>query len=165
MDHNHSAKPGPAQIYQELRHQAFGVTAESLGVHSGDDQILGVIIESGIAGTVVTLVALVDGTISMYLPTGPIIIGSGEWPEARKAGANAIECGRHFAPEMRLVSDFNHPTEGSICFFVLGTEGVRSHMDTVEHLVDPFNPYNPFFLAANQLLTEVRLATERKRKS
>ena len=54
-------EPDSEQVYENMRQLAFNVTAEDLGLAIGPNQPIGVIVEFGMAGTIVTLAAFADG--------------------------------------------------------------------------------------------------------
>jgi len=74
-------------VYQGLRAMAMGVTPEQLGIEGEvpDGTLLGAIFEVGFETGTATLVALVDGTTSLYFNTGGGIIGAGVHDTVRAA--------------------------------------------------------------------------------
>ena len=88
----------PAEIYTELRSQALGATAQALGTK---EQTFGVIMETGYPEAVVTLIALSDGTASLYFSNGGGVIGAGCEIHVVVAGAAGGARGRG-QPGIRL---------------------------------------------------------------
>jgi hypothetical protein len=69
-----------ADVYRGLRAQALQLTAAQVGPA---DAVFGVLMETGYPEAVVSLVALSDGTASLYFSNGGGIIGTGGhliWP-------------------------------------------------------------------------------------
>ena|SRR5690349_15473798 len=80
-------KPNPSDVIRGLRQQALTVTSAELGLRpDGPDDVWGVVMETGYAEAVATLVVLAEGTTSLYFSNGGGVIGAGEHAAVREAG-------------------------------------------------------------------------------
>src|SRR5688572_16293166 len=76
-----------ADIYDGLRSMALGVDPESISVPDGEQWSGAAVaaMELDLAGGTATIVAIADGTVSMYLSSGGGVIGAGEHAAVRIA--------------------------------------------------------------------------------
>jgi hypothetical protein len=101
---------GPAgageQVYQGLRAQILGLDPATAGLRQGsvDRVIWGALMETGYRRGTATLVALADGTTSLYLSGGGGIIGGG----SHEAVATAT---KEYLAELEI-----HPSADTISF-------------------------------------------------
>ena len=77
----------PVEMYSGLREMVFSAKSEDLGLKAPPDgpAVWGLVMETGYPEAVMTLVALGDGTVSIYFSNGGGIIGLGEHPGPRQA--------------------------------------------------------------------------------
>jgi hypothetical protein len=74
-----------ADIYRRLREQVFAVDPLTIGIENdGSRNIYGMIMETGYEDAVVSLIAVGDGTVSIYFSTGGGILGIGEHDKPRQ---------------------------------------------------------------------------------
>ena len=115
-----------------------------------------VLMEMPVAKGVASLVAVADGSTSMYFSTGGGIIGGGERDANRKL-LLAVE---------KLLAGFvakDAPTKvlpNAISFVVLTFEGIRVARDTEERLKTKTSPLWPIFYLGHGVITSLRTATE-----
>ena len=155
-------EPDYEQVYENMRQLAFNVTAEDLGLAIGPNQPIGVIVEFGMAGTIVTLAAFADGAVSMYIKGGPVMIGAGEREAPRKAGLALVEVASKLVGEMAETDSFPLPEGSSMRFYARVPGRILTHEESVEELMAEGNHFGPLFLAANNLLTQIRILSEGK---
>lgn len=73
-----SGSPPPAQVYEELRTAALEVTEALIGTPPPEHpDVLGVVVDIPREGGTASVVAMADGTTSMYTSTGGGTIGAG----------------------------------------------------------------------------------------
>lgn len=72
-------KPDPAEAVTALRRQALTMSADELGLTptAAHPRVWGILMETGYPEAVATLVAIADGTASLYFSNGGGIIGAG----------------------------------------------------------------------------------------
>jgi hypothetical protein len=75
-----SSQPPPADIYDKLRNGVLATVPGELGMAPTADapRVWGVLLDMGMGNATATVVALADGTTSLYTSVGGGIIGGGE---------------------------------------------------------------------------------------
>lgn len=112
-------------------------------------------------GALVTLAAVADGTTSLYFSTGGGVIGGGEHESVRAANRKLlafIETG------LDLFVPIERPLEvmdGSVSFAVLTYEGLRGARDDEKKVEERRSPLWPAFYLGQDVITALRLATEK----
>ncbi len=143
----------PAEIYTELRSQALGATAEALGVK---DQTFAVIMETGYPEAVVTLVAICDGTASLYFSTGGGMIGLGDHEGPGVAARSLVAFADHNLEQLEPAADTSLPRPGYTRFFVLTRRGTLTAEAKEEDLGENRHVLSPLFYSAHELISEMR---------
>lgn len=67
-----------AEAYTGLRNLVFEATPSQLGLRPAPTEVWAVLMETGYPDAIVTLVAIADGTVSIYFSNGGGIIGLGQ---------------------------------------------------------------------------------------
>jgi hypothetical protein len=150
----------PAEIYTELRTQALGVTAEFLKTK---ERTFGVIMETGYPEAVVTLVALADGSASLYFSNGGGMIGLGHHEGPAVAARSLISFADHNLSKLVTAKDIQLPEPGDTRFFVLTQGGVLSAEAKEEDLGENRHVLSPLFYSAHELISEMRKVDEAKK--
>jgi hypothetical protein len=118
--------------------------------------------ELGLAGSraTVTIVAIADGTVSMYTSPGGGVIGAGEHAAVRGAGDRfrAVVAETHGL--LQHTQTFPLPTEGEVRFHArvgddrLTAAAPEAQLRTGRHML------SPLYDAGQDLITEIRLTSE-----
>ena len=151
----------PKEIYTDLRSMALSVDPASL--QTPPDEPWGgasvALMEIGVDRAVASVVAIADGTVSMYLSTGGGVIGAGEHEAVR---AEARRFRTVVADSRGLLSpsgDFPLPGPGEVRFQArIGDDGF-SGVAPESTLRAGRHPLSPLYAAGQDLLTEIRLAS------
>ncbi len=149
----------PAEIYTELRSQALGATAEALGVR---EQTFCVIMETGYPEAVVTLVAICDGTASLYFSTGGGMIGLGGHEGPAVAARSLVSFADYNLEQLEPAADTPLPRPGYTRFFVLTQRGTLTAEAKEEDLGENRHVLSPLFYSAHELISEMREVDEAK---
>jgi hypothetical protein len=149
----------PADVYTGLRQQVLSLTEDQLG----DDElagapILALLMETGYPEAVATLVAVVDGTSSLYFSNGGGLLGAGEHDAVAQASRRWLETGREFLDELAEVRDVPLPAEGMTQFVAVTPDGLRSAVAPEEELGEGRHGLSPLFYAGQDVITQIRLA-------
>ncbi|MFK7787650.1 MAG: hypothetical protein AB8B56_21185 [Crocinitomicaceae bacterium] len=150
--------------YQDMREMAFNMSWQELGLEKDDSTIAlyGVIMDWDMGSGIVTLVAYSTGDTSLYMSSGAGFIGAGRHEDVNQLVQGFIS---------ESASQINHaqpddsrdlPTNGDIIFHFLTTQGKFSQKDNIGSMEDQTSPNLPYFEAANQVITAIRIASERK---
>src|SRR5688500_6262255 len=81
----------PSEVYRGLRKQILEVKPQAIGLPANVDRPLAVLVEMGCPGAAATLVAVADGTASLYFSNGGGMIGAGAYVPVQQAGANLVK--------------------------------------------------------------------------
>ena len=157
MRRNGKPEKTQAQAYDELRRRLFAYDSKSLGLELTRTEPFGAVMELGMSGAVITFMALLDGTVSMYVRGGMSVIGAGTHEPAREAGFRFIEAAKEHAASMEASPAHPMPGEGRVRFYLLRDAGVLATEIGMPN--DPNEPLPPLFVAGNELITEIRLAS------
>jgi hypothetical protein len=148
----------PAEVYADLRHQVLGLTPDQLRNGAlGDAPILALLMETGYPEAVATLVAVVDGTTSLYFSNGGGFIGAGTHAAVAEASRRWLETGQEFLPRLSVITDPPLPTEGVTKFVAVTPEGLRGVVAPEEELGEERHDLSPLFYVGQDVITQIRL--------
>lgn len=147
--------------YVTLRSQALGFDPAGLEIQEGHwfgaSVALMEIAQS--AGTA-SLVAVADGTVSLYTTGGGGMIGAGEYLAVREAAERFLQAAADAAPSMIPTAEFPLPEPGHVRFHVRTPEGDVT-ADAAEALLRARrHQLGPLYVAGQDVITEIRLQTE-----
>lgn len=111
-----SRKPDP-DTYYALRDQILHLTRDRIGLPAPqhDTDVWAVLMDWGVTHGTATVVAISDGTASIYLSSGGGSIGGGKSHDSlRKAALQAVSIAAKFQPEMRPVANYPLPRQGQV---------------------------------------------------
>jgi hypothetical protein len=152
------AQPPPAEVYEGLRRQVLHLAPDQLGDPFADGPILALLMETGYPEAVATLVGVVDGSASMYFSSGGGIVGAGTHASVEEANRRWLEMGVAFLPALAVVKDPPLPAEGMTQFVAVTPQGLRAAVAPEEELGEGRHRLSPFFHAAQDVITQIRLA-------
>lgn len=147
----------PADVYTQLRSQALAVTAETVG---STEEVFGVLMETGYPEAVVTLVALADGTASLYFSNGGGVIGAGQHNGPAVAARSLVAFAAHNVKRLDPASDTPLPNAGCTRFYVLTRHGVLTAEAREADLGENRDALSPLFYSAHELIAEMRKIEE-----
>jgi hypothetical protein len=152
-----------AEIYQDLRQQLFTLTPSKIGISpDSPDQVLAVMMETGYQEAVATLVAIADGTVSLYFSNSGGMIGIGQHEGPRKASMALLSFSREFLKQASLTKSFPLPNRGKTRFYFLTYGGVRSTPEFDEkELGNGNSSLSPLFHKAQAVITQARMVNEK----
>lgn len=150
-------EPPPAEVYAGLRQQVLRLTPDQLGDGFADAPILALLMETGYPEAVATLVAVVDGTSSLYFSNGGGLIGAGTHAPVAEANRRWLETGQEFLPQLSAITDPPLPAEGVTQFVAVTAEGLRGAVAPAEELGQGRHGLSPLFYAGQGVITQIRL--------
>ena len=153
---------GPADIYLDLRSRALRLHPADVGIEPSHDQprVFGLVMDTGYPEGSSTLVALADGTTSLYLSSGGGVIGGGEHARVADAAVRLIGTAESAFDQMTVSEDEDLPRPGEVIIRALGfgeSRAVRAPEDDLGH---GRHEIAPVFHAAHDVITELRLIDE-----
>jgi hypothetical protein len=156
-----------ADVYEGLRGKLFGLEPSDVGFAPTGElpQVYGVVVETGHPGAVVTLVAMLDGTTSLYLSTGGGMIGAGEHPQVAAATHRLLESAQEHLTRLgddalRPSTSTSLPAEGQVMLHVLTYGGRLAATAAERELVRHRHQLSALFYAADDVMTQLRLLDE-----
>jgi hypothetical protein len=153
---------GDREAYRDMRSMALGIDPAAISMPDGARWTGALIaaMEIGLPEATATVIAIADGTVSMYLSSGGGVIGAGEHAAVR----GVAERFRTVVAENRGLLErtgvFAPPEIGEVRFHArIGDDRLtgaapESALKTGRH------PLAPLYAAGQDVLTEIRLATE-----
>lgn len=151
-----------ADAYGGLRNMVLTTKPESLGLRPRGSDVWGVVMETGYPGAVVSLVALADGTVSMYFSNGGGIIGLGPHPEPHRIGKELIASAQKFFLQASATKTFPLPKQSYTRFFFLTGNGVVSVEAKEDDLGNQRHALSPLFHQAHELISAIRVIDEKR---
>jgi hypothetical protein len=148
----------PVEVFSELRSQALRLTADQLGdAVPSEAAILALLMETGYPEAVATLVAVADGTTSLYFSNGGGFVGAGTHPTVAEASRSWLEAGRAFLPAFSDVTEPPLPNVGLTQFVAVTPDGLRGAVAPDDDLGGNRHELSRLFHAAHEVITQIRL--------
>ena len=151
-------EPVPAAAGRELRQKALTMPADTLGFRPSDrfPRVFGAIVEWPIGEHTATLVALMDGSASLYTTSTLAIIGGGQHERVRIAAMAFVEAAQPYAAQGIPAADTPYPAPGRVRFWLRSFESLLA-IDAEEHAVTSGRDrLSALFGAGQDVLTELR---------
>jgi hypothetical protein len=118
--------------------------------------------ETGFSHGSATLVALADGTTSLYLSSGGGVLGGHSHESVRRANAALLAEANRFRARLTPTSDFPLPATGGTHFYARTDSGILTGGGIDKDLGGGQHPLFPLFRAGHAVLSELRLVCEGK---
>lgn len=147
----------PADVYEALRRQVLHLTVGQLGEPFAGEPILALLMETGYREAVATLVAVADGTTSLYFSNGGGFVGAGTHPTVAEASRSWLEAGNTFLPALSDVTEPPLPDVGMTQFVAVTPDGLRGAVAPDDDLGVNRHELSPLFHAAHEVITQIRL--------
>ena len=147
----------PGAVERDLRNLALTTPPADLGLSpsAGHPNVFGVIMDTGFPESWVTLVALVDGTTSLYFGTGGGAIGAGEHESVRRETLALLSLAERYVQQLAAVDEFPLPPNGEVRFYLRTYAGARSAQAPQETLGAGAHALSPLFFAAHAVITAI----------
>jgi hypothetical protein len=146
-----------------LRQKLLSASPSDFGLAPTADlpHVWGAMMEMRVGKAVVSLVAVAEGSTSLYFSTGGGVIGGGEHESVRAASRKLlafVETGLDlFVPIERPLEVM----EKTVTFAVLTYDGLRGARDHEQKVQDRKSPLWPAFYLGQDVITALRLTTEK----
>jgi hypothetical protein len=156
-----TARPKGIEVYDGLRSMALGIDPATITIPDGVPWTGAAMaaMEMGTADAVATIVAIADGSVSMYLSSGGGVIGAGEHAAVRAAADRFRSVAADSRGLLQRTEDFPPPETGQVRFHVRTSDGSYSGGTAQAALGAGRHPLLPLFAAGQDLLTEIRLSS------
>lgn len=148
----------PAEVYSRLRSQVLELTPDQLGDSvSVDAPILALLMETAHPEAVATLIAVADGSSSLYFSNGGGFIGAGAHASVAEATRRWLEAGRAHLSELPAIVDPALPDEGMTQLVAVTAEGLHGVTAPEEELGEGRHGLSPLFQSGQDVITQIRL--------
>lgn len=156
----------PAAMSRELRSMVLALSAADLGLTRANypHEVWGVLMETGMQDWHYTVVALADGSTSLYISTGGGIIGAGGWPAVKAASKRFLTQGNHALDSSTPATSLEPPPLDTTRFFFLTFDGLRVGTAPEAALNKKNHPLAALFWAGQDVITAIRKATPPREK-
>jgi hypothetical protein len=152
----------PGGIYEELRSNVLGLDPASIQTPPGEP--LGgaavAAMELAVGAATATIVAVADGTVSMYLSTGGGVIGAGEHLAVRAEAQRFRTVAADSRGLLVRTAEFPRPGPGQVRFHALVADDRFTGVAPEALLRSGRHTLSTLYAAGQDLLTEIRLASE-----
>ena len=150
-----------ADVMKELRNKLL--TAKPDELLDGEDakaKVWGVLMDVSFPSGTATLVSIRDGTASLYTTSGGGVLGG---YIAREQAKEFVVAAEKHLKEMSLTESFPYPANGRVKFYVLTRDGVLTAEAGLNELGERKHKLWTLYYAADQVLTQLRLASEKNK--
>jgi len=157
-----STAPPPSAVRSTMRQHLLTGKASDFHVTLPQGRnVWGVVMELGYPDhATVSVIALADGNASISVSTAPREIVSGGSREAvRKAAKRMTETAEETVPHLQKAARFPEPKLDQVTFYILTRDGVVTDTATEEELAEGADPLSRLFMAGQDVITQLRLAS------
>ena len=158
-------KASPESVYEGMRNMVFSGTRERFGLPptSTPEEPWGVVMDWGVDRGTATVMALSDGSASIYLSGGGGYIGGQNQEAVKGAALKAIEVAREYAHQMQKTTEYNLPVAGEVIFYVLTDSGVFTASAKEVELRNQEHALGKLGNAMQDVVTQYRILEEYKK--
>jgi len=151
-----------AEVYTGLRNMVFTTAPVSIGLKPAADEVWGVVMETGYPKAVASLVALADGTVSLYFSNGGGILGLGPHPEPNRLGKELIVSAQRFVSQAKVTKVYPLPQPTYTRFYLLTGNGVVTVEAKEDDLGNQRDALSPLFYKAQNLISAIHVVDEQR---
>lgn len=151
---NASPRYKTVPIYDDLRSRALVLSAELAGARK-EDEVFGVLMETGYPEAVATLISARDGSASLYYSSGGGTIGAGGHDRPNAASRKLVAMAAAFLKHMTKTEKSPLPKEGFTRFYFVTRSGLFTAEVKEADLGEGRHVLSPVFYAAHELIHEI----------
>jgi hypothetical protein len=126
---------------------------------AGHERVWAVLMETGYPGAVASLIAIADGTTSLYFSNGGGIIGAGQRPSVREPAMRFIQLVDAHVGHLAVADQHPLPNLGRVRFYARTFTDVRTAEAAERDLAERRHPLSPLFYAGHAVISAVRMAS------
>jgi hypothetical protein len=158
--HTHSTagpRASTGNIYAGLRNLVLEGNRANFGLRPGSSptQPFAVVSDWGSDEGATTIVAVADGSASVYLSNGAGFIGGGQSHESiRVAALKTVDLAGAVQPRMHPATQFPLAPPGQVTFYAVTDQGVFAASASQDDLAGDHSPYSALAAAAHDILSE-----------
>lgn len=149
-----------ADVYNGLRDQVLQLKADAIGqTDTAQSKVFAVLMETGYPEAVATLVAVGDGSASLYFSNGGGIIGGGEHEPVRKVCGEFLMLAQDFVSKSNTTDVFPLPRKGNVRCYLVTRGAVYTFEAPEDDLGYERHPCSPLFHKGHELIAAIRQNT------
>lgn len=154
----------PDNRFLDLRNMALNVTPEQLQLSLPADQtkVFGVVMDWDLGDGTMTLITYQTGDASMYLSSGGGVIGGGQYETVSKASKEFVSMAQNYVNNASKTDTTTLPDKDCFKFYFLTNKGKFVAQETINNIENKSSKWLDLFENANNVITELRLTTEKK---
>jgi hypothetical protein len=148
----------------DLRAQLISSSPTQFGLKPTTElpRVWAALMDVGVPNGAASIVAVADGSASMYTSVGGGVIGAGEHPSGRQAAMHFLKTVESLLELMPVVREMPLPASGEYALVALSHDGTRRRVTAPEKaLQDGTGPMFAGFDAGLDLMTAMRLLQEK----
>jgi hypothetical protein len=151
-------------IYVDLRARVLTLDPTTAGLHSTEElpDVWGVLLETGYPDGSSTLVALADGTTSLYLSSGGGVIGGGQDDQVAAATKRLVAAAQQELETLTQAETQAVPTDGVVTIRVLTYAGPRAVSAPEVDFGEGRHPLSDVFYKAHEVIAALRLIEQQR---
>lgn len=145
-----------------LRARFLSLEAQSLGIEPSSEypRVFGAAMDWPVGEHIATLVALLDGTASLYTTSTFGIIGGAGHASVKNAAQRFVKAFNELLPETVATTTHPYPDKERVCFFLLTFDGLRTVETEIAPIYSGSGKFAPLFGDGQAVITELRKMTE-----
>jgi hypothetical protein len=154
-------KPDPGEVVRLLRMQALDRAPDTLGLAPSADhpRAWSILMETGYPKAVATLLAVMDGTTSLYFSSGGGVIGAGAHQPVRAALGPFFAAAERHLDVFEAARETPLPEPGRVRFYLRTFDGTLTAEASEQELGSDRHELSPLFRAGHDVLAAVRTST------
>jgi hypothetical protein len=155
----------PKEVYAGLRHLALTGSRSKLGLAptSNQNEPWGVMMDWGLQKGTATIVAMSDGSASVYFSSGGGYLGGKGQEPIRIAAERAVNAAKLVQLPRSPVVDFPIPGQHEVSFYLLTDAGVFMFRTSEQELSSHEHPLRKLGDSMQEVITQYRLWDERRK--
>jgi hypothetical protein len=159
------SKPSPEVVYQGLRNMVLHGTRERFGLPptKSPTEPWGVVMDWGVPNGTATVMALLDGSASIYMSGGGGFLGGQKQESVRTAAHLALATAAEFQSQLKTTTDYSLPAPGDVVFYLLTDSGTFTATEKEEELRKPGHPLLKLGNAMQNVITQYRILEDWKK--
>jgi hypothetical protein len=142
-----------ADVYAGLRDQVLHLKP---GAGDVSATVIAVLMETGYPEAVATLVAVADGTVSLYFSNGGGVIGAGAHDGVRSVARTLLSSAETYVSRASETDSFPLPSKGHVRFYLVTTQGTFTIEAPESDLGLRRHEFSPLFHDAHALIAAIR---------
>lgn len=154
-----AAQPAPQQNpYADMRDMALHTSRQELGIPAPakKDEVWGSVMDWGVNDGTATVIALADGSASVYFSAGGGFIGGQSNDAVRAAAQKAVAIANRDRSAAHPASSFPLPDKGQVIFYFRTDQGVLTAVASEEELRAHKHKLSELGDATQQIIMEYR---------